>query len=203
MVITLMTLTTVMKKLTVAWAVITTTLFVQEMVRPVAPASYGIDPVTVTLIGGMVVTVIGAIVTGIVTVITALRVSDVNARQSENALKIDTMVKDTEAIKGHVNSEKTEANGVLRLHLREIELLKESLQRSEQRAALLAQAAIQRIREAPVAGEAPAVLTGELVEKSLVKIDENTAAIKENTARSEESSARTEQNVQDLKDRPR
>lgn len=172
------TLAMMMKKLTVVWVVITASLVAQEVIRPAPTVPVSVlDPVVITLIGGMIVTVISAIVTGIVTVITALR-------QGENSRKIDGVAKDTEAIKGHVNSEKTASEGRESALRQEIVTLREMVADHKTAAALLAQAASSRMRE--LSAE-PAIS-----QRSLLNIDANTAAIEKNTARTVET-------VQDLK----
>ena len=91
----------------------------------------GLDTVTVTLIGGLVITIIGVIVNGVIQILTALRVTN----------QIQTVAKDTEAIKGHVNSEKTASEGKQALLENENKLLREMLADKKMTASLLAQAA--------------------------------------------------------------
>lgn len=83
--------------------------------------------------------VIGAIATAAVTIIRAL--GEVRHEQRSNAVRVDSIAKDTEAIKGHVNSEKTAADGRLAAKEQEIQLLREMLADKKVTAALLAQAA--------------------------------------------------------------
>jgi len=96
-------------------------------------------PVLTVLIGG-VVTIIGAAAAAGVTIIKAL---------SELRRELVTVSRDTEAIKGHVNSEKTASDGRELALKREIELLREVNNGLKQAAALLAQAAASRTREDP------------------------------------------------------
>jgi len=99
------------------------------------------EPLTITLIGGMIVTVIGSIVTGIVAVITALRVTVVSRQQELTRGDLLTVAKDTETIKGHVNSEKTAAEGRETALKMENLLLREQLAQENVTKRLLAQAA--------------------------------------------------------------
>jgi hypothetical protein len=98
------------------------------------------DPVTITIIGGQIVLIIGAIVTGILAVITHLRMTSVKEQQQVTVTRLDTVAADTEAIKGHVNSEKTAAEGRLAALQKENDLLREMLTDKKATAALLAQA---------------------------------------------------------------
>jgi hypothetical protein len=93
-----------------------------------------IDATTVTVIGGIILSIITALVTGVISVITALRASS----------KIDPIAKDVEAIKGHVNSEKTASDGREVALRQEAALLREMLTDKNKTAALLAQAAAQQ-----------------------------------------------------------
>lgn len=131
------------------------------------------DAGNITLLGGMIVTVIAALAAAVVSVINAMRLGDVKQRQDAEVARIDTVSKDTEAIKGHVNSEKTAAEGRQRLLENENLLLKEMLADKRLTASLLAQAAASRSREAGAATQSSA--------DSLQKIDDNTAAIAVNT----------------------
>jgi len=139
-------------------------------------APVGVDPVTITLIGGMVVTVIGAIVTGTVSIITALRVSVVAQQQSTTTTRVDAIAQDTEAIKGHVNSEKTASDGREAALRQEVALLREMLADKKATAGLLAQAVASRSRGGG-GDTAPAIATDD----TLVSIEQNTAAIERNT----------------------
>lgn len=82
---------------------------------PPAPAgpttSYAIDPTTITLIGGILVTVVGTIMNGVLAIITQIQVKAMNAQQHANTNQLVTVAKDTAVISGHVNSEKTAAQG--------------------------------------------------------------------------------------------
>ena len=87
----------------------------QTAAQPPPPAptatTYAIDPTTITLIGGMVVTVITALVSGVVTIIVAIKVNHIGNQQTAASSQLVTVARDTESIKGHVNSEKTAAIG--------------------------------------------------------------------------------------------
>lgn len=108
------------------------TLVALQAAAPVAPvaatdATYRIDPTTITLIGGLIVTIITTIVTGVISIITAVHMKAVAAQQTVNATQLVNVAKDTEAIKGHVNSEKTAATGREAALQQENRLLREML----------------------------------------------------------------------------
>ena len=105
------------------------------------------DPTTLTLVGGLSVTIIAALAAAIVSVINALRIADVMVKQDADSVRMDTVSKDTEAIKGHVNSEKTAAAGREDALRKENELLREIIADKKSTAGLLAQAAAQRGRD--------------------------------------------------------
>lgn len=192
------------KKLTLAWAVIAGALLTQEVVGPTSISALQLDAATITVIGGMIVTIITALVTGIVTIITALRVGNVATQQAVSTVRIDAMAKDTEAIKGHVNSEKTEAEGEKRMLKRENDLLRESLARAEQRAALLAQAAsnVPAMRAVVDAAAMPAtIFTATPAATHLSAEAEVLHNIDKNTAATEKNTANTDAAVRELKER--
>jgi hypothetical protein len=114
-----------------------------QAAAPDAPAdlTYRIDPTTITLIGGMIATIIGTLVTGVISIITAMRVNTITAQQAATTSQLLTVAKDTEAIKGHVNSEKTASSGREATLQQENRLLREMLVDKTATAALLAQAA--------------------------------------------------------------
>jgi hypothetical protein len=118
-------------------------------------AKYLVDPMTITVVGGMVVTVITAIATAAVSIITSLRVSAVAKQQASDTSQLNTVRASTEAIEGHVNSEKTAANGREALLQTENRLLREMLTHETSTAALLAQAA--SVRPTPTVAEVPPV----------------------------------------------
>ncbi len=122
-------------------------------VAQLSPARISVDPVTITLVGGMIVTIIGSIVTGVVTIITAMRVSSAMVKQAETATKVDALGKDTEAIKGHVNSEKTAAEGREAALRQRIELLQEIIADKKATAGLLAQAVAQALPSSSVVAQ--------------------------------------------------
>ncbi len=161
---------------------------------PILNQQITIDPLTITLLGGMIVTVISALVTGTVAIITAIRLGTVKEQQQVAAARLDTVSKDTEAIKGHVNSEKTAADGRLNTLQKENAMLREMLADKKATADLLAQATASRVRGGDTPAAQPAVTDAAVVE-SLQQIDVNTAAIEKNTAH-------TEQSVRELKDHP-
>jgi hypothetical protein len=107
---------------------------------PVVVAVPLYSPLMITLISGLIVTVIGATVSGIVAVITALRVTAVKEVQNLITPAILDVAKNTETIKGHVNSERTAAEGRELALRRENELLREMLADKKVTAQLLAQA---------------------------------------------------------------
>jgi len=112
-------------------------------------APWSVDPLTITLLGGMIVTVIGALVTGIVSIITAVHMTAVRAQQAVNTASLLTVAKDAEAIKGHVNSEKTAADGREATLQRENALLREMIADKTRSAQLLAQATAQALPTEP------------------------------------------------------
>lgn len=75
------------------------------------PAVFRVDALTITMITGMIVSIIGSIVTGIISIITATRVTNVKEQVTQNTNSVLAVAKDTEAIKGHVNGEKTASQG--------------------------------------------------------------------------------------------
>ncbi len=116
------------------------------------------SPLMITLVTGLIVTVISAIVGGIVAVITALRVTAVKDVQASTAQTILDVAKNTEAIKGHVNSERTAAEGRELMLRRENELLREMIADKRVTAALLAQAVASATGAAAGAGVPPIVV---------------------------------------------
>lgn len=87
----------------------------------------------------------------------------------------------TEVIKGHVNSERTELVGKLEAAKIENRLLREMLIDKSMTASLLAQSAAQAIPSVVLATPIPAPVTEPAIVKSLKHIDENTKSIDENT----------------------
>lgn len=162
------------------------------------------DPTTITLIGGQILTVIAALAAAVVAIINALRTNDLKKQQDTNIQRLDTVAKDTEAIKGHVNSEKTASEGRERLLENENKLLKQIIDDKKMTAGLLAQAVAQRGRGAdPGPGAAAAHAIDPVV---LESIEANTAetaaaavATAANTAHAEAAAARTEAKVDDMK----
>lgn len=100
----------------------------------------------VTLVTGQLLLIIAAIVSGVVQIITHLRVTDIKTQQAANTDQITTVAKDTEAIKGHVNSEKTAADGRELALQQQVVILREMLADKKATAALLAQAVATRGR---------------------------------------------------------
>jgi hypothetical protein len=140
-----------------------------QLIAQAAPAVAGsFDPVSITLVGGVLVSIITTIGGVIVSVITALHVRQIAGRQVENASAIGQMARDTEAIKGHVNSEKTAADGREMTLRRENDLLREMVANANAAAGLLAQAAATRSRLEPFSAPAAAAA-------SLENIETNTA----------------------------
>jgi hypothetical protein len=122
---------------------------------PPAIGSSGLDPVTITLIGGQVVLIITTLGGVILAIITHLRVTTVKEQQAVNTASIVTVAKDTEAIKGHVNSEKTASEGREVALRQENSLLREMLTHEKNNASLLAQAAAVRTRGEGKPGAGP------------------------------------------------
>ncbi len=96
-----------------------------------------LNPAIIAALAGAAVLVIGSIAGGIVTVITAWR----------------TLAANVAKIEGHVNSEKTAADGREATLRQEIKLLQGQITEQKQREALLAQAVAQSLPSAslPVA----------------------------------------------------
>lgn len=116
-----------------------------------------------------------ALIAGVPGSLTALGLLAVNVRTAM----------DTKVILGHVNSEKTAAEGRELALKAENKLLRETLVDLRATAALLAQASAMRTRDiagAIAALPIPAVAPDAVVE-SLHKIDSNTAVIAENTSK--------------------
>jgi len=114
-------------------------LVVDALDAPAAAPSHFSDPVVIAMIGTQLCLVIAAIVQGTLSILA-------RSDRKDAAARLDTVAKDTEAIKGHVNSEKTASDG--REHAKDIEiaLLRESLTHEKSNAALLAQAVATRAR---------------------------------------------------------
>lgn len=179
----------------------------------VTQAVSAVDPTIVVLIGGQVLAVIAALGAAAVAVINALRMNDLKRQQETNTNEIVTVGKDTAAIKGHVNSEKTAAEGRELLLRNENLLLKDRITDIQMTARLLAQAAAQRGRDphgaAAAAAVAASVETPELLESidkntaetaaAAAETAANTARTEASTVRAEESAARTEEKLHDLK----
>jgi len=129
------------------------------------------EPLTITLIGGMIVTVIGTIVTGIVTIITALRVTTVTKQQDAAVGALLVVQKDTETIKGHVNSEKTASEGREAQQRMEIQLLREQLADEKVTRRLLAQASalIPALASVPNTGQKTETNTSETIQGKVTK----------------------------------
>lgn len=102
-----------------------------------------LSPLMVVALSTAGVALIGAFFGGIVTVINAL--AQVRRDQIVQAATLLDVARDTEAIKGHVNSEKTASDGVLQTLRVENGLLREMLAHEKTAAALLAQAASHAI----------------------------------------------------------
>lgn len=164
----------------------------------------GVDPTTITLIGGQILTVIAALAAAVVAIINALRMTDMKKQQEANTNQIVTVAKDTEAIKGHVNSEKTASEGRERLLENENKMLKEMISDKKMTASLLAQAQAQRGRGAdpgPGASAASALdpVVLESIEANTAETAAAAAATAANTAHAEATAARTEAKVDDMK----
>lgn len=124
---------------------------------------------------GQIITIVTVFIAGVIQIINLLRTNELKRQQEASVVKIDTVAKDTEAIKGHVNSEKTAAEGRQRLLENENQLLRTMVADKKETAALLAQASATRQRETVASPTTPAV------DATLEKIEANTAAIDENT----------------------
>ena len=72
-----------------------------------------------------------------------LKTGQISKKQTENATRIDGLASDTAAIKGHVNSEKTAADGRQTNLQTENALLREMLAEKANTASLLAQSVAQ------------------------------------------------------------
>jgi hypothetical protein len=91
------------------------------------------------------VAIIAAISAAAVAIISAL--NGVRAKQDIDSAQLITVAKDAEAIKGHVNSERTASDGVIKALRAEIQLLRDMIADKKTTADLLAQAVVQRGRE--------------------------------------------------------
>lgn len=99
------------------------------------------SPLMLTLMAGLLVTLITTLAGAIVTVITALRVSKVKDMAAGQAGTMLTVERNTEAIKGHVNGERTITDNKIATLQTENALLREMLSDQKVTALLLAQAA--------------------------------------------------------------
>jgi hypothetical protein len=125
-----------------------------------------LDAATISLIVGAIVTIVGAIAAAIVSIIGAVRA---------NTERIAKLAEPVAAILGHVNSEKTAAEGRENTLKTENNLLRERLADQKSTAGLLAQAVAQRSRTDAAVPDAPV----------LDKIETNTAETAANTNRVE------------------
>lgn len=146
-------------------------------------STINIDPVTITLVGGMIITIVSAIATAIVSIITAAKLNNVKTDQATTAATVLAVARDTEAIKGHVNSERTASEGRELSLQKENALLREMVTHEKITASLLAQAAAGARTPGGRSGDV-AVVTADapVVSEILDKIETNTAAIDRNTA---------------------
>jgi hypothetical protein len=151
--------------------------------QAVAPqaASPWPDAATIVLIGGQIILIITSLGGMIIAIITHLRMTAVKEKQTEVSTQLMVVAKDTEAIKGHVNSEKTAAEGREAAKDREIILLREMINDKKSSANLLAQAAAIRTREAPIV-TAPAMVVPPSPDSLLQEVAQNTRETAENTA---------------------
>jgi hypothetical protein len=97
------------------------------------------DPVVIAMIGTQLCLIIAAIVQGTLSILA-------RSDRREAAQKMDSLSKDTEAIKGHVNSEKTASDGREAAARLEIGLLRDQLAHERTNAGLLAHAVATRGR---------------------------------------------------------
>lgn len=135
------------------------------------------DPYVIAMIGTQVVIVIGAIASAVVLILNRGQMRVMQDQQAVNAAHIMTVRADTEAIKGHVNSEKTAANGRETTLQKENALLREMLTDKKTTAQLLAQAVAVRARPASVVPVVPiAAVVDQVAVQHLEHIDDNTAA---------------------------
>ena len=134
------------------------------------------NPIVIGMIGTQICLIIAAIVQGILSVLA-------HGERKDVAIKVDTVARDTEAIKGHVNSEKTAAEGRENALRQENMLLREIIADKKATAGLLAQAVASRAHVV-VAGDGlpPVAATAPAVVESLAQIESNTATIADNTA---------------------
>lgn len=152
------------------------------------------DPNMIILLGGQVLAIIAALAAAGVAIINALRTKDLKQQQDVNVSRLNVVAADTEAIKGHVNSEKTASEGRERLLENENKMLKEMIADKRMTASLLAQASAQRGREAAAAA-APAPIDPQVLDS----IDKNTADTAANTAKTEANTAQTDAKIDALK----
>lgn len=187
--------------LSCALVIIQSALLFAQQTTPTTDYYNPYNPVTITLIGGQIVLIITTLGGTILAIITHVRVTTVKEQvatvkdqQVVNSVAIGTVVKDTEAIKGHVNSEKTASEGRIETLRRENQLLREHMQDIKSSAEMLAQAVAARPRTSR-AGDAPGIPIDSHVQNLIAKIEENTAA----TATSvEKTAANVEAGVEKL-----
>ena len=132
------------------------------------------DPLVIGMVGGQAILIIGAIGSAVALILNRATVRELKEQAQTNSANIVTVRADTEAIKGHVNSERTEMTGKLVASQLENKLLREMLTDTKIAAQLLAQAAATRGRgDSSLIGAAAAASTATL--EKLDSIDTNTA----------------------------
>lgn len=123
------------------------------------------DPATQSLviiivaIGGQLCAIVAAIFAGWNSLAAKRIATEAKAETVAQTLKLDSVAKDTAVVLGHVNSEKSAAEGRLATVKRENELLREMIADKIHTAGLLAQAVVQRQRElSPLPTTVPSII---------------------------------------------
>ena len=104
------------------------------------------DPLVIGMVGGQAILIIGAIGSAVALILNRATVRELKEQAQMNSANIVTVRADTEAIKGHVNSEKTAAEGRELALRQENVLLREMITEKKLTAQLLAQAVATRGR---------------------------------------------------------
>lgn len=135
---------------------------------------------TLAVAAGALVTTVGAVA---VKIIAAL--SDAARQRQAQTDKIDETLRKTAVIEGHVNSEKTRAEGEIAALKTEIAVLRETMADQKEAAALLAQSAVQAavLAAPPIRPVEGRPVEGKLAESTtLKKIEKHTKETAANTA---------------------
>lgn len=97
-------------------------------------------------VGAQILVIVAAVFAGMQALAAKKIALETKAETTAQSIKLDNVVTDTAVVKGHVNSEKTAAEGRELTLRKENALLREMILEKKADAALLAQAAAMRIR---------------------------------------------------------